>query len=372
MFGAAVAKSMEAIYEGTDNVEGKGCVTIHQSKAKVGGVDVQMIDVNGKLKWEQSIAGDKGDRSDLYLLSTTPNAVLLFEMDRGSVMSRDADLFLVGLSTDNGKQLFKTPMDIKGTSYEPMLVKMGVDGKLKVVSSMYDESSKFSNAKPIGFSIANLNDLTGKLDIIKDFGFSSDLGNVLDMKNDSKSEDGYIKAHNVIMLPDGGMILVGEFFRKTVSGVGMAMKLLNGGGGSASQATIEDMFLLRINSGLKATSVEKIEKDKERVPLPSDGLPVGLVARLLTYDHDFGYMYTDEGMDGSKSTVLARGSFGEEKYGTVALTVDNKKGFTTKRFDLQKEKHVTYHIVRGKPGYVMIIKYDSKAKTMSVNLEKVS
>ena len=372
MFGAAIAQQMEAIYEGTDNVEGKGCVTIHQSKAKVGGVDVQMIDVNGKLKWEQSISGEKGDRSDLYLVSTTPNAILLFEMDRGSVMNRDADLFMVGLSTDNGRQLFKTPMDINGTSYEPMLVKMGTDGKLKIVSSMYDGSSKFLSAKPVGFSIANLNDLTGKIDIVKDFGFAKDLGNVLDMKNESKSEDGYIKAHNVIMLPDGGMIVVGEFFRKTVSAGGMAMKILSRGNASASQATIEDMFLLRINSNLKATALEKIEKGKERYPLPTDGLPIGLVARLLTYEHDFGYMYTDEGMDGSKKTVLARGSFGEEKYGTVALTVDDKKGYTTKRFNLQKEKHITYHIVRGKPGYVMIIKYDSKAKTMSVNLEKVS
>ena len=82
-------------------------------------------------------------------------------------------------------------------------------------------------------------------------------------------------------------------------------------------------------------------------------------------------MYTDEGMNGSSKTVLARGSFGDEKYGTVAITIDDKKGFSQKRFSIAKEKNVRYYISRAKPGYVMITKYNSKAKTMSVNLEKV-
>src|SRR5690606_12928754 len=71
MFGAAVAAQMETIYEGTENIEGKGFVTLYQSKAKTGGVDIQMIDNNGKLKWEKNISADKGDRTDLYLLGTT-------------------------------------------------------------------------------------------------------------------------------------------------------------------------------------------------------------------------------------------------------------------------------------------------------------
>ena len=69
---------------------------------------------------------------------------------------------------------------------------------------------------------------------------------------------------------------------------------------------------------------------------------------------------------------MARGTFGEDKYGTVAITFDDKKGFTQKRFDFEKEKKVTYHISRGKPGYIMISKYNAKAKTITVNLEKVN
>ena len=378
MFGAAAAAQMEQIYEGTDNIESKGFITVYQSKAKTGGVDIQMIDNNGKLKWEKNITADKGDRADLYLLSTTPNTAIFFEMDRGSIMARDAEIFLVGLSVTDGKQLFKKPMDIKGITYEPMLIKKASDGTLKIVSTMANEDAKFANAKPIGFSIGDLNDLTGEIKTLKDFNYLNDLSGVLEMKNASKSEEGYIKAHDILIMQDGSMVMVGEFFRKTVSAAGTAIKVfaaLAGGGVSnsgGSQATIEDMFLLRINNKFQATALEKIEKDKERVPMPTDGIPIGLMARLLTYGHDFGYMYTDEGLDGKNKTVLAKGSFGEEKYGTVALTIDEKKGFSTKRFNLEKEKKVSYYVLRAKPGYVMIMKYNSKEKTLNINLEKVN
>lgn len=372
MYGAAMAEQMEAMFEGTDNVEGKGFVTVYQSKAKTGGIDIQMIGLNGKLAWEKSISADKGDRSDLYLLGTTANTILFFEMERGGIMDRDATIFLIGLSVNDGKELFKKAMDIKGLSYEPMLIKKNEDGKLKIVSSMADVSDKFFTAKPNGISIGELNDQTGEINTLKDFNFLNDLGSVLDMKNENKSEDGYIKAHDILMMPDGSMVMVGEFFRKTVSGGGMAMKILTQGQASAAQATIGDMFLLRINNSMKATALEKIEKDKERVYMPTDGIPIGLMARLLTYQHDFGYMYTDEGMTGVKKTILARGSFGEETYGTVALSINEKKGYSKKRFNLEKEKNVKYFIARAKPGYVMIMKYFSKDKKIAVNLEKVS
>lgn len=372
MFGAAVAAELETLYEGTENVEGKGFVRVYQSKAKTGGIDIQFIGLDGKLKWERNVTAEKGDRTDLYLISTTPKTILLCQMERGSIMDTDPAIFLVGLNNDNGKELFKKPLDIKGNSYEPMLVKTTADGKIKMVASLLDESAKFLKAVPKGISISELNDQTGEIKIIKDFTYANDLSNVLTMKSETKSEDGYIKPHNLLMMNDGSMVLVGEFFRKTVSAAGMAVKVLSRGGGSAAQATVDDMFLLRINTALKATALEKIEKDKERTSLPGDFMSIGLTSKWLTYTHSFGYMYTDEGIDGSNKTVLARGSFGDEKYGTVAITIDDKKGFTQKRFSIPKEKNVSYYVSRAKPGYVMITKYNSKEKKMTVNLEKVN
>lgn len=364
-----VAQQMESMYQGYENVEGKGYVAVYQNKAKTGGVDVQMVGNNGKLLWEQNYTAEKGDRTDMYLVGTTTNTVLLFQIERSGVSAADADVFLIGLSTDKGKELFRKPMDINGFTYEPMLFKKD-NGKVNIVSTISDQSDKFYNAKPVGLSIGELNDMTGEIKTVKDLMYKSDLSNVLKMVTETKSEEGYMKIHDLTRMQNGGYILVGEFFRKTVSGLGVASKLL-GGNASAAQATIDDLFILRIDNNLKATALEKIEKDKTRYEIP-EGAAVGLVARYLTYLHAFGYMYTDEGLSGDQRTVLARGTFGEEKYGTVAITIDPVKGFSTKRFNLVKEKKVSYFISRAKPGYVLIAKYNSKEKSLSVNLEKVN
>jgi hypothetical protein len=371
MFGSAIAAEMEKQYEGTTNVEGKGFISIHPSKAKTGGEDIQMIGLDGKLKWEQNITAEKGDRTDLYLLATTTNTIILMGVDRSGLMARDGEPYMLGLSNTDGKQLFKKSMKIKGFAYDPMFLKKTTDGKIKIISSMSDAGDKYLNAKPNGISIGELNDLTGEIKTIKDFNFLNDLGSVLNMKNENKSEDGYIKTHDLLLMPDGSMVLVGEFFRKTVSALGVAGRML-GGNTSAAQATIEDMFLLRIDKNLKPISLEKIEKDKQRVLLPTEGMPIGLMARYLSSYGEFGYMYTDEGMDGKQKTILASGAFGEDTYGTVAINVDDKKGYTTKKFKLTKEKKVSYHIARAKPGYVMVTKYNSKEKTITLNFEKVN
>jgi hypothetical protein len=369
-----MAATAESVYGGTDNIEGKGFVTIYQSMAETGGVDIQMIGLDGKLNWEKNITAEKKDFTDLYLLGTTNNTIIMFQTDRKENSKKDATIFMLGLNIENGKELFKKPLDIKGLTYEPMLLKKSNDGKLRIVSTIANASDKFDKAKPNGISIAELDDLTGDIKTIKDFNFKDDLGTVLKMKNENKSKEGYIKAHDVLIMADGSMVIVGEFFRKTVRGVGLAMTLLGGMGAvsASSQASIEDMFLLRIDNNLKATSLEKIEKDRKNIPMYNDFISIGLMARLLSQNHEFGYMYSDEGMDGKQKTIVARGAFGKEKYGTLAITVDENKGYSTKRFNLKKEKKVSYYISRGKSGYVMVSKYNSKEKTVTLNLEKVN
>jgi hypothetical protein len=371
MFGAAVADQMENYYNGNNNVEGKGFVTVHQSKAKTGGADIQMITTTGKLKWEQSISADKGDRMDLYLASTTPNALIFFSINRDGIMARDSKNFLIGLSPDNGKELFRKSMEFGEYAWEPMLFKTDGAGSLKMISTIYHEDDKFYTGKPIGFNIASLNDKTGDIKLDKNFLFESDLSSVLNMKNESKAEEGYIKMHDICLMPDGSKVLVGEFFRKTVSAMGTAMKILSRGSASAAQVTIGDMFLLRIDKNNKPLTLEKVEKDIERIPLPTDGMPIGLIARVIGLEGNFGYLYTDENSDPSKKTVLAYGSFEGEKFGTVAINFDDKKGFKVKRFNIEKEKKERVWIKRGKPGHVMVQKYNPKEKKITVNLERV-
>lgn len=94
VFGAAMAQQMDAFYEGIENVEGKGFVRLYQSQAKTGGIDLQFINLSGKLSWEKNISADKGNRTELYLIATTPNTVLLCQMERTGIMDADPAIFL--------------------------------------------------------------------------------------------------------------------------------------------------------------------------------------------------------------------------------------------------------------------------------------
>ena len=372
MFGAAVAEQMSNYYNGYNNVEGRGFVCVYQSKAKVGGADIQFIDLNGKMKWEKNISADKGDRMDLYLTATTTNAIIFFCSERGGIMDKDSKNFIIGLDPLTGKQLYKKSMEIKDLALEPMFFKQDEKGGTKMISILSHEDDKFYSAKPIGFNLIDFNDKTGEFTQQTNFTYENDLSSVLDMKNENKSEDGYIKIHDVMLMDDGGKIIVGEFFRRTVSAGGVALKMLTRGNAAAAQISIGDAFLLRIDKNNKATSLEKIEKSVDRVALPADGMPLGLVQRWLGLEGYFGYMYSDEGLGGNKKSFLVRGEFEGERYGTSAVTFDEKKGYKVKKFTIEREKKERVYLQRGKPGHVLVTKYNSKAKTLNVNLERIN
>lgn len=371
MFGAAIAEQMSNYYNGYSNVEGKGFVCVYQSKAKVGGADVQFIDLNGKMKWEKNISADKGDRMDLYFTAATPNAVIFFCSERDGVMDRDPKNFLIGLDPTTGKELYKKSMDVNEYAWEPMFFKTDEKNEFKMISTLTKEEDKFYTARPIGFNVVTVNDKTGDFKVDKNFTYENDLSKVLDMKSESKSEEGYIKVHDICIMPDGSKVVIGEFFRRTVSAMGTAVKLLARSSAAAAQISIGDAFLLRTDKNNNPTSLEKIEKSVDRVPLPGDGMPLGLIQRWLGLEGYFGYMYTDEGLGGSKKSFLVRGEFEGERYGTNAVTFDEKKGYKVKKFTIEKEKKERVYLQRGKPGHVLVTKYNKKEKTLKVNLERI-
>lgn len=355
MFGAVAAAEMGAIYNGVNNIEGKGFVVVYQSKAKTGGADIQVIDKNGKLKWEKNISAEKGDRMDLYLTATTPDALIFFSINRAGIMASDSKNFLIGVDPENGKELYRKSMEINQLAWEPMLFKTDKDNNYKMISSLSHEEDKFYSANPIGFNIANFNAKTGEIKLDKNFMFETELSKIMTMKSESKSENGYIKMHDICLMSDGSKVLVGEFFRRAMSAT-----------------SIGDLFLLRIDSKNNPVSLDKIEKKVDRVFSIADGLSVGVLTRVLTIDGSFGYLYTDEDMDTNNRTVIANGTFNGESYGTTAITFDEKKGFKQKKFIIEKDKKDKVYIRRGKPGHLLVMKYNAKEKKISLNLERVN
>jgi hypothetical protein len=373
MYGEYMADIMGSYYNGYNNIEGKGFVVVYQSAAKTGGADIQMIDKLGKLKWEKSLTAEKGERLDMYLAAATPNALVFFAINRDGITAKDSKNFLIGINPDNGAELYKKPMEIDKYAWEPMLFKTNKDNQMKLISTLTHEEDKFFSARPVGFNIASFDDKTGDIKLEKNYLFETELSKVMEMKNESKSEDGFVKIHDVCLMADGSKVVVGEFFRRTVNGVGVAFKILSRGGGSGSvtQASIGNMFLLRIDNKNNIVSLDKIEKEVDRVSV-YDGLSIGLMSRMLSMEGAFGYLYTDEDAETNKRTVIADGTFDGETYGTNAITFDEGKGFKQKKFTIEKEKKDRVYLRKGKPGHLLVMKYNAKQKKISLNLERVN
>lgn len=373
MFGKAIAESMGDIYNGFLDVEGKGFVALYPSDLKTGGATIQFIGLNGRQVWLKDLTADKGDRVDMYLLHATTNSILYFCSERENLMAKDSKNFLVGLDPATGKQLFKKSMDVGSTAFEPYLFKTTENGGIKMFSFISDEDDKFFSARIKGFSISDFDDKTGTMSNSKNYTYESELSKVIDMKSDTKTEEGYMRIHNAIFMKDGSTVLVGEFFRRTVSALGVASKLLSRNGGiPVTQISIGDMFLLRLSKEGKVNSLEKIEKRVDRVPVPGDGVSLGLISRWLAQEGFFGYSYTDESGETDKVTVVATGAFEGDDYGTTAITFGEKKGFKVKNINPDKEKGVRVYVRRGKPGHLMIIRHSPKKKQITTNLEKIN
>ena len=373
MMGKAVAQQMTAYYNGVSNVEGKGFVAVYQSQAKTGGVDIQFITAEGKLKWEQNFTAEKGDREDMYLVNTSSDAIQFFMGERGSIRAKESKNFLLGIDPVTGKQLYKKPLQIGEYAYEPQYFKYAQDGSLKMLSIITNDADKFYSARPVGFSVAALESRTGEFKIEKDFIFENDLGDVLNMKTSTKSEDGFMQIHDINFMDDGSKVVVGEFFRRTVSALGVASTLLLSRGGQAhtSQISIGDGFLLHINKNDKVVSLDKLDKKVQRYMPPGDGLSLGLLQRVMKMDGAFGYVYTDESPDRKAKTAIFEGTFEGERYGTNAVTYDEKAGYKIKKLTVDAKGRDRVRIMRAKPGHVMVMKYTAKEKKVTLNLERV-
>lgn len=377
MFGAAVAEQAEKMYNGTTNVEGKGFINVYQNKIKTGGAVVQMVDQKGKLKWEKTFTAEKGDRQDVYLSAATSNVILLFSGERESIMKAESKNFFIGLDPANGKQLFKKSLEIGGYALEPQFFKLDAAGKLNIISLLTAEDDKFYKAKPLGISLASIDQKTGVITTEKNLLYEKELSTVIDMKSATKTEEGYLHIHDVDIMLDGSKVMVGEFFRRTVSASGVALNVLaNLGGGAGkvaptTQISVGDLFLLRMDKNNKITSLEKIEKKTTRYMLPTDGLSLGLIQRYMTQIGAFGYIYTDENPDNNQKTVLVEGTFEGERYGTNAITFDEKKGNKIKKLTVDAKGRDQVRIMRAKPGHVLVSKYTKKDKKLTLNLERV-
>ena len=339
------------------NVPSVGFISVYQNLLRGEGSKLVMITEEGNLKWEKILTGTNGLLMDSHLLGTTSNTILMFEGLRKSLWNLDEDIYLVGLDAATGEQRFRKPLAIGSYVYDPQDFKFSDDNKLYMTSNISDVNNKFLKARPLGFSIATLNDISGEIDVVKDFLYEKELAPFMAM-NGTQSEDGYLQVDDIVLFKDKSKVVFGEFFSLSKGNLGMF------------NAKLGDAFLLRISPENKVTSLEKIPKAPRMEKQLGYG-SVGSTQRYLLSLGSFAYRYTDHDANTDKVSVLAYGQFDGKEKGMNTISFDKTAGYKIKNFAIKENPAEEIAVLRAKPGHVLVSKYNSKEKKISLNLERV-
>lgn len=352
------------------NVDGVGFLGTYDLSYEKGGLVAVMLSLDGKEQWRQKITDPKAYFMDGRLLIATPQIAVYYLVGKANRFSHDGKTTLLGLDPATGKEIFRQPMSGDGEAWDPEFVRRLDDGRILVCNNLTDEAANLSDARQKGFNYGILNPQTGVLENLKTVHYATDLGDEIEMKNSTKSREGFLHLENILLMPDGSAVMVGEFYKRTVNGVGMATSIVGSlvgvGSDNFSQGTINDFFMMRLSPEGKVKDVQRIDHTPYRVRVPT-GTSNGALSRYLEYNGLFHYHHTDDTDPALKKIVLV-GNTGGEGMNASVVNID-EKGFKKKTlYSAEKFKATPMALYKAKPGYVLLMKNGGKGKGVTMEL----
>lgn len=283
---------------------------------------------------------------------------------------------ILGLSLESGKKLFEISTDGKHRFYPATMSKLN-DGKAYLYGEFFDLNDNIMKDKSKGFGFWSVS-ADGKLTDEKYCSWSLDLGKFLDVSSKGKIDDfGYMYLHNMVQVEDGSIYAVGEGYKKVASGLGIASKILTGGGGiSAVKIRITDLLLIKFDANFKVKEAKVYEKNPNNMELSNgyEFVSGPLLAKMIKYaSNGFDYLYTQVNKDQTSFSICykdyVRGK--EYKGGTFnSLTYYDGK-ITTDKINTKSDATRSY-ILPGKQGQVMVMEYYKKEKRLDMHFEKLN
>jgi hypothetical protein len=311
-------------------------------------------------------------------LGTYHGVVYLEVLKYTGLMDQRPDSYIVGLSLENGKQLFEKPTDGKYRFYPASMSAMN-NGKAYIYGEYFDANGNIMKDKSLGFAFWSV-DEAGKLLSEKYCSWSSDLGKFLDVSSKGKIDNfGFMYLHNIFQTADGNIFAVGEGYMKVVSALGVAAKLLSRGGSSGVSVLkikVTDMILIRFDKDFNVKDAKIYDKNPNSVELPGgyEGISTPLIGKMVKYTYgDFDYAYTQTNKDLTSFSVCysdyVRGK--DYKGGTFNSISYNDGKVTTDRLNTKSDASRSF-ILPGKQGQVLVVDYYKKDKRLDVHFEKLN
>lgn len=193
-----------------------------------------------------------------------------------------------------------------------------------------------------------------------------------------KKTNGYVYFHDVIRTQSGSYYAVGERYRKTASALGIASMILSKGqsGNSLSQLTVSDAVVFEFDDTFDLKDIKVFPKGKSRMQSVTDfGSPqfnAHALKNFGAFDYEFTQIDTDRDRFYSSFIDYERLKGEKNKLAFKTVVYNDGKLSEDKIYLKENKGRVSYRVLPGKLGHVMLVEYNKKKKSVDMHLEKLN
>ena len=283
---------------------------------------------------------------------------------------------IIGLNLETGKQVFEKTTDSKYRFY-PASMSLLNDGKAYLYGEYFDVNGNISKDKSLGFAFWGI-DEKGKILSEKYCSWDLDLGKYLNVSSKGKIEDfGFMYLHNILQTSDGNIYAIGEGYKKVVSALGIAAKILSRNSNiSTLKIKITDMMLIKFDKDFTVKEAKIYDKNSNSVELQSgyEFVSTPLIGKLVKWVYgEFDYAYTQTNKDVSSFTVCYADYVRDKDYkGATFNSISYNDGkITTDRINAKSEGRRAW-VLPGKQGQVLLVDFNKKERRLQAHFEKLN
>ena len=311
-----------------------------------------------------------GDISEKYLASA-----IMIKPKMLSNKKTSFNLQLIDL--ENKKVVFDKPLASNKYKYSFMSAFIEEDQQNVIVfGEYYDLDGNIYKSRSKGIAALRY-DMSGKLIAKEHHSWAGAVGKKVGVNEKGKiTEGGYVAFHKVLKTSDGQFYAVGEMYKKTADGVGIAMAAL-GGNASLVKMVVKDMIVFDFNPDLSLNEVTIFDKRKSSVSLPQGSvfLPPTMLSNYIRlfngFDYDFTQMSKDEATFFTTFSAIEKVDGKRRPYFGIIARTEGDDDYVLDKIDLKTEASNIF-VNPAKPGYVLLTEYYRKEKKLESRLEKIN
>lgn len=362
----------------------KGFVIVELDRNKGVKASLVMLNNEGKKTWDRPASKTAEKSFDTYVvIGVNEDYIVCQSTSRVKGNKKEANFHVNIVSTQNGKTLGEIDWSDNAHVLMPFGARFDEDGESVLIFGEHyaKRADNVPNYKEkLGFFLGRY-EIGGDKIGLYETNYEKDIKPYIPATEKSaKKQKMNIFMHDIVMTKDGNVYVIGEQYKKEVSGEGLALNAagavlssLTGGGvsangGAAAKVVLYDFMVFQFDSFLKLNKVTAVEKNKSNVYLPQGmgTMPVQYLGLYLKAYDEFDYQFTtvnSERTNFSFGFVSYDRKDKKAKYQAGSVTL-NEDGEVVSRTVKITGKPDRFRILPSTPGYVALLEYYRKEKRL--------